>query len=145
MQIKTEGDIIETKSKASVNIPVKIASGSSASGSSVGESIKEGESNKKRLVTAADMADPSANEHLAIRSKLDYERVHAWQLLLPTRPQNEEHMSAWLMRVVAASDTARPISEVLFNLVLVPIRGLDTKPTAVPMTRSRRRYQWVFE
>ena len=144
-----EGDSSETKSKASANTangPAKVTSGSSASdgsGSSEG-AIKKGENIKKRSAAVAGLSDAAGAVHPAERSKLarlemaDPDRVRAWQLLLPTRPQaeNEEHMSAWLMRVMAVSDTARPISEVLSNLELVPPRGQDSKPTEVPMTHS---------
>ncbi|KAL3910440.1 MAG: hypothetical protein SGARI_002124, partial [Bacillariaceae sp.] len=146
----TEGDSSETKSKASTSAaggPAKVTSGSSASdgsGSSEGKTIRKGDGNKKRSAAAAALADLSASEHPAVRNKLarlemtDPDRAKAWQLLLPTRPQaeNEECMSAWLMRVMAVSDTARPISEVLSNLELVPPQGQEAKPTEVPMTHS---------
>jgi hypothetical protein len=70
----------------------------------------------------------------------DPERVQAWHLLLVTRPQadedNNQLLSAWLMRVMAVSDMTRPIGEVLSNIELIPPCEQDVKPAAVPMTHS---------
>lgn len=129
----------DSKSRASTTAPAKVTSGSSASdgsGSASGKTIM-----KKRSVSAAGLSD---GEAFSITSKLtrlesnDPDRVKAWQLLLVTRPQaeDEEPMSAWLMRVMAVSDTARPITEVLSNLELVPPHDHDEKPTEGSMTHS---------
>jgi hypothetical protein len=138
----TEGDETHNAAKA----PAKVTSGSSSSdGSSAGDNNSgnnqdNGNINKR---TAAQALGGELSGDLTIPNKLvrltrvDPTRVEAWQMLLPTRPSSddEETMSAWLMRVMAVSDTGRPITEVLANLELVPPRG-QKKSYTVPLTTS---------
>lgn len=134
----------EDENHNTAKAPAKVTSGSSSSdGSSAGDNSgnNQDDGNNKRTATQALGEEPSADlaipNKLARLTRVDPTRVEAWQMLLPTRPSSddEETMSAWLMRVMAVSDTARPISEVLANLELVPPRG-QKKPYTVPVATS---------
>lgn len=107
-----------------VAVTVSTATDSSAAGTSSAQETPS-ENTMESSSSTGDLSTGSASsDHDKKKPGLDHQRKQAWRMLLASRPDNDDddHMSRWLMRVMAVSDKKRSLPADIVAAIAPPAK-----------------------